>query len=239
MSTQTPNTAPDARPDDGVFEAVRKNALNLGLFALLTVGLVSLTWLATKDRIADQVRASEERALHEVLPENRFDNSLLDTTIPLPDTQLLGPVGENARGWVAFQNGEPSAVILPVVAPDGYNGRIQLLVSIDSKGVLTGVRAVSHKETPGLGDGIDTRVSDWILAFTGKSLLNPEHRGWAVKKDGGNFDQFTGATITPRAVTGAVRRSLDYFEIHKTTLFTLGAMTVEKAVQGQSEGEEQ
>ena len=230
------STHPEPIPEDGIFEAVRKNALSLGLFALLTVGLVSFTWLATKDRIADQVRASEERALHEVLPEDRFDNSLLDTTIPLPDTKLLGPVGENARGWVAFQNGEPSAVILPVVAPDGYNGRIQLLVSIDSQGVLTGVRAVSHKETPGLGDGIDTRVSNWVLAFTGKSLLNPDHRGWAVKKDGGDFDQFTGATITPRAVVGAVHRSLAYFDAHKTTLFTLGAMAVEKAAQ---KGEEQ
>ncbi|MTI13836.1 electron transport complex subunit RsxG [Sansalvadorimonas verongulae] len=219
---------------DGLFDAVRHNALSLGLFALLTVGLVSLTWLATKDRIVDQVRASEERALHEVLPADRFDNSLLDTSIPLPDTTLLGPVGESARGWVAFHEGDPAAVILPVVAPDGYSGRIQLLVSIDSHGVLTGVRAVSHKETPGLGDGIDTRVSNWILAFTGKSLLNPEGAGWGVKKDGGNFDQFTGATITPRAVVGAIHRSLKYFDANKTTLFTLGSMALTQQI-GQSQ----
>ncbi len=229
MSTEEKNDQKtEVTSGHAMARAISKNSISLGIFALLTVGLVSVTWMFTKDRIADQVRASEERALHDVLPEQLFDNSLLDTTIPLPDTRLLGPVPKDARGWVAFKGEKPAAVILPVVAPDGYSGRIQLLVSIDSKGVVTGVRAVSHKETPGLGDGIETRVSRWIYEFTGKSLLNPESTGWAVIKDGGDFDQFTGATITPRAVVGAVHRSLEYFEQKKTTLFTLGAMALDK-----------
>ncbi|WP_281648501.1 electron transport complex subunit RsxG [Parendozoicomonas sp. Alg238-R29] len=229
MTTETPNPA----AGDETFTAIRRNSLSLGLFALLTVGLVSLTWLATKDRIADQVRASEERALYQVLPKNNFDNSLLDTTIILPDTELLGPIADGAKGWVAFKNSQPAAVILPVVAPDGYNGRIQLLVSVNYQGELTGVRVVSHKETPGLGDSIERRVSDWILSFAGKSLLYPEADGWAVEKDGGDFDQFTGATITPRAVVGAVYRALEYFSQNREELFQRGEAVLNASNIGQ------
>ena len=223
------------KEDNGspVTRAICKNSLSLGLFALLTVGLVSLTWLFTEDRIADQVRASEERALFEVLPARHFDNSLLDTSIKLPEPSLLGPLPDDAQGWVGFKGDIPEAIILPVVAPDGYSGRIQLLVAINNQGTLTGVRAVSHRETPGLGDGIDTRVSGWILKFAGKSLLNPEADGWAVKKDGGQFDQFTGATVTPRAVVAAVYRALEYFALHKTELFERGQDALKLSKQEQ------
>ncbi|CAM3678633.1 electron transport complex subunit RsxG [Parendozoicomonas haliclonae] len=200
-------------------KAISKNSLTLALFALLTVGLVSFTWLMTKERIAEQIRLSEQKALFEVLPANQFDNKLLDTTVIPPEPELLGPISEQARVWVAFKQGQPAAVILPVVAPDGYNGRIQLLVGITREGVITGVRVVSHKETPGLGDDIETRVSNWILDFTGKSLLNPENDGWAVEKDGGDFDQFTGATVTPRAVVNAVYRALNWFDEYRTQVF--------------------
>ncbi|MCL6270975.1 electron transport complex subunit RsxG [Sansalvadorimonas sp. 2012CJ34-2] len=218
----------DSLNSSSTSRAVTSNSLRLGIFAFLTVGLVALTWLATKDRIQEQIRASEQRALYEVLPQEMFDNSLIDTTVYLPDTTLLGPI-EDPRGWIAFKEGQPSAVILPVVAPDGYNGRIQLLAGIDYQGKLTGVRAIVHKETPGLGDGIETRVSGWILGFSGKSLTIPDATGWAVKKDGGDFDQFTGATITPRAVVNAVYRVLKYYDLYKTDLFTRGKLTLEPA----------
>ena len=97
-------------------------------------------------------------------------------------------------------------------------GRIELLVGIDRNGVLAGVRAITHKETPGLGDKINTNVSDWIFGFAGKSLNNPDASGWKVKKDGGEFDQFTGASVTPRAVVAAVYRALQYFQENRHLL---------------------
>ena len=225
----TENTPPESRPESRpespstghpTLKAVSNNSRALALFALLTVGLVSLTWLMTKERIAEQIRLSEQRALFEVLPPSTFDNNLLDSTITLPEPAMLGPIGQQAQGWLAFKEGQPTAIIVPTVAPDGYNGRIQLLVGIRRDGVLTGVRTIAHKETPGLGDGIETRVSDWILDFTGRSLTKASGDNWAVKKEGGDFDQFTGATITPRAVVNAVHRTLVWFDQHHTQLFT-------------------
>ena len=106
------------------------------------------------------------------------------------------------------------------MAPDGYSGNIHLLVAIKYDGTLAGVRVVNHKETPGLGDAVEAERSNWILGFTGKSLTNPGKKGWAVKRDGGQFDQFTGATITPRAVVKAVYKTLEYYQQHKTQLFS-------------------
>jgi electron transport complex protein RnfG len=121
-------------------------------------------------------------------------------------------------------NNEPSGVVMQATAPDGYGGAIRLLVGVDRNGVLTGVRMIPpHNETPGLGDAIDVRKSDWITRFTGRSLGNPVEARWAVKKDGGEFDAFTGATITPRAVVGAVFRSLQYVAREQDALFTLPA----------------
>ena len=114
-------------------------------------------------------------------------------------------------------------MILPVVAPEGYSGRIDLLVGIYADGSVAGVRAVSHRETPGLGDKVEIGKSQWVLEFNGKSLSMPVPENWAVKKDGGNFDQFTGATITPRAVVKAVYQSLEYFADHRSILLQLPA----------------
>ncbi|WP_211829424.1 electron transport complex subunit RsxG [Kistimonas asteriae] len=216
-----------------LFRTISKNSLTLGLFAVLTTGLVALTWYATRDQITSQVRASEEKALHEVLPLSAFDNSLLDTRVILPEPERLGPYVQPPEAYIAFQNDKPSAIILPVVAPDGYSGRINLLVGIYADGRISGVRVITHKETPGLGDSIDTRISDWILGFNGKSINHPAGEGWAVRKDGGEFDQFTGATITPRAVVAAVRRSLDYFADYHSALFTNGLQRLKESPHGQ------
>ncbi|MDD7804129.1 MAG: electron transport complex subunit RsxG [Endozoicomonas sp. (ex Botrylloides leachii)] len=196
---------------------ISKNSVNLGLFSILTVGLISLTYVLTESRINQQMRDFEARALKEVVPNHMHDNILLDTTISLPPSKLLS-TQKVRTGYVACKKGKPVAVILPTIAPDGYSGRIDLLVGIKADGTLTGVRVVSEKETPGLGDKIETSVSNWIFSFTGKSIGNPDPKGWAVKKDGGIFDQFTGATITPRAVVGAIYRSLEYFRENKNTL---------------------
>ena len=201
-----------------LLRALVHNSLRLGLFALLTTALVSLTWIATRSQIADQIRRNEEKSLKDVLPPLEFDNLLGDSRLPLPDTAALGLRSAQARGWYACRDHQAQALVLPAVAPDGYSGQIRLLVAVDRQGVLTGVRVTAHRETPGLGDGIDTRVSDWIGGFTHRSLENPDPDGWAVRKDGGQFDQFTGATITPRAVVAAVYRALVYFAHNRELL---------------------
>lgn len=188
-----------------------KNSLSLGLFSVFTVGLIALTYVFTYERIISQVRIYEAKALMEILPQNIHDNVLLDTAIMLEPSKLLS-TKKQRKAFVAFRHNDPVAVILPTIAPDGYNGHIELLVGINSNGVLVGVRVVTHRETPGLGDKIETKISDWVLSFTGKSLRSLKTEAWAVKKDGGEFDQFTGATITPRAVVASVYRALEYFK---------------------------
>ena len=123
--------------------------------------------------------------------------------------------------FIARQGDEVTAVIIPVVAPDGYSGRIELIVGVNRDGSVAGVRVLEHRETPGLGDKVDMKKSDWILGFEGRRLGDPPAEAWTVKKDGGVFDQFTGATITPRAVTAAVKRGLEYFEANRSALLDI------------------
>ncbi len=209
---------------NGLLQSIFHNSLGLGLFAVFTVGLISVTWIMTQERIETQVRAYEAKALMEILPADTHDNVLVDSKIVLEPSRLLSSQDQR-EAYIALNDGEVSAVILPVTAPDGYSGRIELLVGINRNGTLAGVRAITHKETPGLGDKINTNVTDWILGFAGKSLSNPAAQGWNVKKDGGEFDQFTGATITPRAVVAAVYRALQYFEANRNLLLDPLRMT--------------
>jgi electron transport complex protein RnfG len=192
------------------------NSLILGLFAVVTVGIVALTQQGTVERIAAAERQAKVAALAQILPAGSYDNPLLDSQRELRDP-LLG--ARSATLYVATLAGEPAAVILQASAPDGYSGAIHLLIGIHADGRLSGVRVVGHKETPGLGDKIELAKSPWILGFDGKSLQNPDESGWAVKKDQGRFDQFAGATITPRAVVKAVHNALRYFDAHRAELF--------------------
>ncbi|GAA0851341.1 electron transport complex subunit RsxG [Marinobacter szutsaonensis] len=191
-------------------QSIRRSAIGLGLFAIITGGSIAVTQALTAERIQEEAARAEARALFEIIPESQHDNDLLNDTVQLPASDRLATRGP-VTVWVARRNGEPTGFIMPVVAPDGYSGDIRLLVGIDLKGTVLGVRVVSHRETPGLGDRIETKKSDWIYSFEGRSLDNPEPRNWNVKKNGGVFDQFTGATITPRAVVKAVQKSLIYF----------------------------
>ncbi len=191
-------------------QSIRRSAIGLGLFALITGGTIAVTQQLTADRIEEQQARAEAAALYEIIPESAHDNDLLNAILLLPPGDrpaLQGPV--IAR--VASQDGEPVGLILPAVAPDGYSGDIHLLVGINLSGEVLGVRITGHRETPGLGDRIELKKSDWVLSFEGRSLDNPEPRQWNVKKNGGVFDQFTGATITPRAVVKAVQDTLIYF----------------------------
>ena len=200
-------------------QSITRNSILLALFAVCTTALIASTYLLTKDDIAQQKRQAEAKALLEIVPRSRHDNSMLDDTIPVgPQSAGLGLLEEKSV-YVARQAGRVVAVIIPVVAPDGYSGDIELIVGVNRDGSIAGVRALSHKETPGLGDKVDTRKSDWVRDFEGRSLANPGLDGWAVKKDKGVFDQFTGATITPRAVVAATLRALQFAEANRKTLF--------------------
>ena len=186
------------------------NAFALGVFAIGTALILGLTYTGTKDRIAESQRIAEEKALLEVIGDTAFDNDLLTDLISLAPSQIdTLNLADDARARVVRLGDEVQGFIFPAVAPDGYSGNIYLLIGLSVEGTLTGVRVVEHRETPGLGDKVDTQKSDWILSFAGKSLQSPEPDNWAVKKDGGDFDAFTGATITPRAVVSMVKNLLD------------------------------
>lgn len=198
-------------------QSIVRSAIGLGLFAIITGGTIAVTQAFTDERIQEQAARAEARALFEIIPRNAHDNDLLKDTVELPASDRLATQGP-LTVWVARHNGHPTGMIMPVVAPDGYSGNIRLLVGIDMRGTILGVRVTSHKETPGLGDRIETKKSDWIKSFEGRSLGQPPHREWNVKKNGGEFDQFTGATITPRAVVKAVQKALIYFRKHRQTI---------------------
>ena len=186
--------------------------------ATITVGAVAVVHDLARPRIEANERAQRVAKLAEVLGQTQYDNDLLGDVITVRDPELLGttdalPVHRARLG------GQPVAALIETVAPDGYSGSIRLLVAVDTNGRLLGVRVLSHKETPGLGDGIDRRKSSWIDAFAGRSLGDPAPEGWRVRKDGGEFDQFTGATVTPRAVVRAVNNTLVYFDAHRDEIF--------------------
>ena len=191
-------------------QSIRRSAIGLGLFAVITGGTIAVTQALTEERIAEQAARAEAKALFEIIPESAHNNDILRDTLILPASDRLA-IGGPLTVWVARQDGRPVGMIMPAIAPDGYSGNIKLLVGIDLEGTILGVRVIGHKETPGLGDRIETRKSDWVKDFEGRSLGNPPPREWNVKKNGGVFDQFTGATITPRAVVKAVQKSLIYF----------------------------
>lgn len=200
--------------------SVLRNGLILGMFAIATVGLIALTQQGTAERIASEQRRVQMSALNEILPHDQHDNDLLEDSFMVADRTYLN-LPAPSEAWRGLQDGKVVAVILPVVAPDGYSGRIDLLVGIRANGEVAGVRVTRHRETPGLGDKVETAKSPWILSFNGTSLQVPLPAEWAVRKDGGSFDQFTGATITPRAVVQAVYRSLEYFAAHRAELLHL------------------
>jgi Na+-translocating ferredoxin:NAD+ oxidoreductase subunit G len=190
----------------------------LMLFAVSGAALVGVTFTQTADDIKHNEELTLLKKLNNIIPADAYDNDLLLDTITIHAETLLG-TKEDTRAYRARKGGKNIAVVLSSVAPGGYNGPINLLVGIYADGKLAGVRVVKHRETPGLGDAVELSHSDWILSFTGKSLKQPDARHWKVKRDGGVFDQFTGATITPRAVVKAVHNALLYYDTHSAQLF--------------------
>jgi electron transport complex protein RnfG len=198
--------------------SIFRSSISLGLLALLGTALLTWVYWLAEPRIAEQERRQLLLQLEQVLPADRFNNAMHEDYIDVRNEAAF-PGRQVVRVFRARQDEKPAAVVFRLIAPDGYNGRISLLVGILDSGKISGVRVLSHNETPGLGDGIEFQRSDWIRSFDGKSLNNPLASGWAVKRDGGDFDQFTGATITPRAVVRAVRRALEYFDTNRQSIF--------------------
>ncbi|OOZ38330.1 hypothetical protein BOW53_15910 [Solemya pervernicosa gill symbiont] len=202
-----------------LFRHIIGTMLLLALFAVVGTGLVALTHAGTQERIAANEREALLKSIHALIPPSSHDNDIFTDTVAVIDP-LLGN-DEPHTAYRARSGAQAVAVVLTPIAPDGYNGTIKLLVAINHDSTLAGVRILSHRETPGLGDGIEVERSDWVLGFNSRSLSDPAIKQWGVKKDGGAFDQFTGATITPRAVVNAVKQSLLYFRDHRDTLFAL------------------
>jgi electron transport complex protein RnfG len=191
----------------------------LGLFAVVATTIVASTFEVTKETIDENERQQLLRGLNELVPSRVYDNDIFNDYIEVVVPKLERK-GKTVKVYRARRNGRPIAVIMQVVAPNGYGGPIKMLVAIRYDGTLAGVRVISHRETPGLGDAIELNRSDWILVFHGKSLDNPGEMRWRVAKDGGVFDQFTGATITPRAVVNTVHNTLVYYENNRGLLFS-------------------
>ena len=214
-----------------LINAIRQNSLILSICALVTALLLASTYLSTKDRIAEAERAAAEKALLEIVPADRHTNDLLLDTREIP-TQFWATLGvdksDNPKAHIARNGDQPVAIIITTFAPDGYNGDIHMLLGINTAdGSIAGVRVIRHRETPGLGDKVDTNKSDWVFSFNGKSLGNPPLERWKVRKDGGDFDQFTGATITPRAIVHQIARALLYFEEDKHRLLQQAVKTIQ------------
>ncbi len=189
----------------------------LAVFAVAGTALVAFTQAATRERIETNERETLLNTLHALVPPESVDNDMVLDTLEVSDPEQLGaPATVVYRGR---KQGQPVAAVLTTVVPNGYSGPIKLLVAVRFDGTLGGVRVISHKETPGLGDKVEERRSDWIHGFTGKSLGNPPLEQWKVKRDGGTFDQFTGATITPRSIVTAVRKTLLYVQDHRDALY--------------------
>lgn len=194
------------------FDTLWYQGASLAFVAMVTGAALAIASQATGPRIAEAQARKTQAALAEVLPRNSFDNDLMADTIAVKDTD-----GRTVTVYRARKAGVVTGVVFGM-ENKGYSGTIKLVMGVDRDGRLTGVRVTGHTETPGLGDKIELAKNPWVLSFDGRSLGDPAPARWAVKKDGGIFDQFAGATITPRAVVNAVKRGLDLYAAQQATM---------------------
>ncbi|MDJ0805839.1 MAG: electron transport complex subunit RsxG [Gammaproteobacteria bacterium] len=189
----------------------------LGGFAMLGTTLVAVTYDRTHERIDENRRQVLMRQLAQLVPEQGIDNDLLSDVVSISVPAILNV--DNSKVYRIRKDGQPHAVVISPVVARGYAGPIYLMVAVRYNGTLAGVRVLQHQETPGLGDKIDDRRSDWIYSFKDKSIDNPGPEDWKVKRDGGAFDQFTGASITPRGVVKAVHETLRFYHANRDYLY--------------------
>ena len=200
-------------------------ALNLLFFSLIGTALLALTYELTRETIARSEENEKLKLIQQIVPAAAYDNDIMKETTQLPPDDLLG----NDNPTSAYRgrlNNLPSIAVIQAAAPDGYGGRINLIIAIHHDGRIGGVRVISHNETPGLGDYIDIAKNDWITIFNDTSLENLKDNDWKVKKDGGAFDYMAGATVTPRAMVKAVHKALKYFALHRNELFVIAEPSI-------------
>ena len=212
----------------GNLQGAAPNTLRNGLILLVFVGVITALLAAIFEVTQSVISQNEQQAklalISQVLLPSSFDNDLLSTGLSLPADEMLGTLSPS-RAWIAREHGRPTGLVLEAIARDGYGGEIALLIGINTRGEITGVRVTRHHETPGLGDYIEIAKSHWILQFNGKSLTQPAETAWRVHQDGGGFDARAGATLTPRAVVKAVKLALQYFLQHRLELLAMAVPT--------------
>lgn len=207
------------------------SSINLLAFTLVGTALLAFAFAQTHTIIAQSEEQEKLRLIGQILPSELYDNNVVRDALTLEPDNLLGTT-DVSLAYRARLKDKPSAVVLEAIAPEGYSGKIALLVAIRAGGEVIGVRVVSHHETPGLGDYIELAKSSWIKGFDGASPARFQDADWKVKKDGGQFDYMAGATITPRAVVKAVHHALQYFEQHRDELFAVADTKGGKHEQG-------
>ncbi|EGY28981.1 electron transport complex, RnfABCDGE type, G subunit [Candidatus Regiella insecticola 5.15] len=202
-----------------MLNTIKNHGITLAVFAALTTGLTAVVNVLTETTIAEQNLLQQQILLDEIIPTEHYNNNLQKECYVVTNNRL-GSAAPH-RLYLARNNGKPVAAVIETTAPDGYAGSIHLLVGADFYGNVLGSRVIEHHETPGLGDKIDIRISDWITHFSGQRVEGEQDNLWSVKKDGGLFDQFTGATITPRAVVRAIKNTVLYLQNIPDQLATL------------------
>ena len=201
---------------------VLKSSITLAVIAAVCTVLVAVTWRLTHERIAANEQAWLEQSLQPALSGLFFDSGVSESRVTIPSPHGL-PGSEDAVIYRIYSGDTPVAALFVVSARDGYAGAIRLLVGIDIDGVVTGVHVLAHRETPGLGDRIESTKSDWVTQFGGRSLSDPQASGWKIKRDGGEFDQLTGASVTPRAIVKAIKETLSYVGANRDAVFAAPA----------------
>jgi electron transport complex protein RnfG len=198
--------------------SIIKTGLTLAAIAAVCTTLVAATYRVTEDRIAANEKALLEQSLQPALGGLSFDGGVSESRIVLPPPHEL-PGNDAAIIYRVYAQERPAAALFAVTARDGFSGPIRILVGVEFDGKVSGVRILQHRETPGLGDKIEPARSDWVFQFDDRSIGDPMTAQWAIKGDGGDFDQLTGASVTPRAIIKAIRDTLLYFDAHRDEIF--------------------
>jgi electron transport complex protein RnfG len=202
--------------------SVLRSAATLTGIAAICTALVAFTHQFTDERIAANEQAWLEENLRPALAGVSYDGGIGESRVTIVAPHTL-PGSEDALIYRVYSGGAPVAALFVVSARDGYAGPIRFLVGVGVGGRVTGVHVLEHRETPGLGDLVDSSKSDWAQQFAGRSIGDPVTAGWAIRRDGGTFDQLTGASVTPRAIVKAVLRTLEYFDENRDALFSMPA----------------
>ncbi len=208
---------------------VWRSGVTLAIIAAFCTSLVALTWQLTAERIETNKKEWLERSLQPALAGLFFDSPVTESMIMIPPPHEL-PGSEAAIIYRVYAGEKPVAALFVVSARDGYAGPIRLLIGIAMDGTVTGVRVLEHRETPGMGDKVEITKSNWVLQFDGHSLQDPEPGQWTIKGDGGDFDQLTGASVTPRAVIKAIKETLTYFSANNVAIFAARAETTDEPI---------